>query len=306
MSGNKYNTAGLSSAQAKLLQQQYGKNELTSQKKESFLIKILHIIAEPMFLLLIIAAIIYFILGEPRDGAIMLIFVIGIISIDVIQEWKTDKTLKALKDLSAPHVTVIRDGIETPIASIDLVPGDLMLIHEGVKIPADGVIVRCNDLCVDESSLTGEAEGVWKISQENAVPSDDYWRKDYCYAGTLVTQGTATVLVDKIGARTEYGKIGLNVAAAPDEATPLQKQTGKLVKTSAAIAGILFILVGIVTFFNIADHSIKDRLIESVLSGITLAMAMIPEEFPVILTVFLSMGAWRLEEKISCSQTAVC
>ena len=96
--------AGLAAAEAKRLQEQYGKNELTSQKKESFLRKVLHIICEPMFLLLIVAAIIYFILGEPRDGAIMLIFVVGIISIDVIQEWKTDKTLNALKDLSAPHV----------------------------------------------------------------------------------------------------------------------------------------------------------------------------------------------------------
>lgn len=299
MTDNTQTTSGLTSAQAKQLQQQYGKNELTPQKKESFLKKVLHIICEPMFLLLIVAAIIYFILGEPRDGAIMLIFVVGIISIDVIQEWKTDKTLNALKDLSAPHVSVIRDGRETVIASCDLVPGDLMMIHEGVKIPSDGILVKCNDLCVEESSLTGEAEGVWKVSSDNAEPSNDYWRKDYCYAGTLVTQGTGIVLVDKIGAQTEYGKIGMNVAAAPDEPTPLQKQTGKLVKTCAGIAGVLFALVGVVTYFNIPDHALGDRLIESILAGITLAMAMIPEEFPVILTVFLSMGAWRLAKKQS-------
>ncbi|WP_312072314.1 cation-translocating P-type ATPase [Anaerotignum propionicum] len=299
MTSNKLNMAGLAAAEAKRLQEQYGKNELTSQKKESFLRKVLHIICEPMFLLLIVAAIIYFILGEPRDGAIMLIFVVGIISIDVIQEWKTDKTLNALKDLSAPHVTVIRDGKEQTIASCDLVPGDLMMIYEGVKIPADGIVLKCNDLCVDESSLTGEAEGVWKIPTESAEPISDYWRKDYCYAGTLVTQGTATVLVDKIGGATEYGKIGANVAAAPDEDTPLQKQTGSLVKLCAGIAAVLFALVGVFTWFNIPDHGFGDRLIESILSGITLAMAMIPEEFPVILTVFLSMGAWRLAKKNS-------
>lgn len=252
-----------------------------------------------MFLLLMIAAVIYFILGEPRDGAIMLIFVIGIISIDIIQEWKTDKTLNALKDLSAPHVTVIRDGGEQKIASSDLVPGDLMIIVEGVKIPADGSVIRCADLCVDESSLTGEAEGIWKISTENCPPTKDYWRKDYCYAGTLVTQGSATILVDKIGSNTEYGKIGLGVASAPQEDTPLQTQTAKLVKTSAVISGILFVLVGIFTFLDISDHPFKARLIESILSGVTLAMAMIPEEFPVILTVFLSMGAWRLAKKNS-------
>ncbi|KAF5076612.1 Calcium-transporting ATPase [anaerobic digester metagenome] len=299
MTSNKLNMAGLTAAEVKRLQEQYGKNELTPQKKESFFKKVLHIICEPMFLLLIVAAVIYFILGEPRDGAIMLIFVVGIISIDVIQEWKTDKTLNALKDLSAPHVKVIRDGKEQTIASCDLVPGDLMMIYEGVKIPADGSVIKCNTLCVDESSLTGEAEGVWKIPTENAEPTSDYWRRDYCYAGTLVTQGTSTVLVDKIGSTTEYGKIGANVASAPEEETPLQKQTGSLVTLCAGIAAVLFVLVGVFTWFNIPDHNFGDRMIESILSGVTLAMAMIPEEFPVILTVFLSMGAWRLAQKKS-------
>ena len=124
------NPTGLTTKEALQRQEQFGKNELTPQKKDSFFHKVLHIICEPMFLLLLVAAGIYFILGEPQDGAIMLVFVIGIISIDVIQEWKTDKTLSALKDLSAPHVKVIRDGNEVTIASVDLVPGDLMMIYE--------------------------------------------------------------------------------------------------------------------------------------------------------------------------------
>lgn len=290
---------GLSSDEARRRQQQYGKNELKPQKKDSFFKTILHTLCEPMFLLLIAAAVIYFILGEPRDGFIMLIFVVGIIGIDVMQEWKTDQTLSALKDLSAPQITVFRDGKEQNIASADLVPGDLMMICEGIKIPADGILIHCADLCVDESSLTGEADSVWKCSKGKALPSEDYWRKDYCYAGTLVTQGTATVEVEKIGVQTEYGKIGLGIAAAPQEDTPLQKQTGKLVTTCAVIAGILFVLVSMFTWFNIPDHKFADRIIESILSGVTLAMAMIPEEFPVILTVFLSMGAWRLAKKHS-------
>jgi len=290
---------GLTSDEARKRQEQYGKNELTPEKKQHFFIKILHTIGQPMFLLLLIAAVIYFILGEPRDGAIMLIFVVGIISIDVIQEWKTDKTLSALKDLSAPHVTVIRDGKESLIASADLVPGDLMMIAEGVKIPADGEVIKSSDLCVDESSLTGEAEGVWKVTVGNAEKSTDYWRRDYCYAGTLVTMGSAYVSVSKIGAATEYGKIGTDVAAAQESPTPLQKQTGHLVKLCAGIAAVLFALVGTITYFNIPDHVFGERIIESILSGITLAMAMIPEEFPVILTVFLSMGAWRLAKKKS-------
>lgn len=291
--------AGLTVEQARKLQQKFGKNELTPQKKRNPLMEILHVICEPMFLLLLAAAVIYFILGEPRDGLIMLVFVIGVISIDAVQQWKTDKTLSALKDLSAPHVTVIRDGEETLIASVDLVPGDLMLISEGVKIPADGFVLKASDLCVDESSLTGEAEGVWKVVTGNAEPGGDYWRRDFCYAGTMVTQGSAVILVDRIGTATEYGKIGANVARAPVSQTPLQKQTGKLVKLWAAAAAVLFVVVGAITYSNIPDHAFHDRIIESILSGITLAMAMIPEEFPVILTVFLSMGAWRLAKKQS-------
>ncbi|MDR0498821.1 MAG: cation-translocating P-type ATPase [Holophagales bacterium] len=299
MTYSKPESGGLTSEQAKALQLEFGKNELVSQKKESFAKKVFSILTEPMFLLLIAASVIYFILGEPRDGLVMLVFVVGIISIDAIQEWKTDKTLNALKDLSAPRVTVLRDGMETQIASVDLVPGDMMIISEGIKIPADGHVVKCSDLCVDESSLTGESEGVWKVAAKGSEKSSGYWRDDYCYAGTLVTQGMALVCVDKTGGATEYGKIGINVSKAPKDKTPLQRQIGIIVKLCAGIAATLFVLVGVLTWFNLNNHIFLERLTESTLSGITLAMAMIPEEFPVILTVFLSMGAWRLAKKSS-------
>ena len=291
---------GLTTSEALRLQKKYGKNELVPEKKENIFHKILHVVLEPMFLLLIIAAAVYFILGEPKDGAIMLVFVMGIIGIEAIQEWKTDRTLQALKDLSAPCIKVLRDGEEITISSVDLVPGDIMFLMEGVKIPADGFVLKASTLCVDESSLTGESLGVWKdVAENNNEDTDGPWRRDYCYAGTLVTQGTGTILVERIGAQTEYGKIGIDVASAPAGVTPLQRQTGRLVKLSGVIAAILFVLVGVVTYFNIPDHNFKSRIIESVLSGVTLAMAMIPEEFPVILTVFLSMGAWRLAKKHS-------
>lgn len=288
---------GLTNEEVKELQEKYGKNELISEKKESFFMKIIHIICEPMFLLLILAATIYFILGEPRDGIIMLVFVIGIISIDVIQEWKTDKTLNALKDLSEPKITVLRDSQKIEILSSELVPGDIMYINEGIKIPADGYVIKCSGLKVDESSLTGESVSVWKTTKK--YTGNDYWRNDYCYQGTLVTGGTGVIKVDKTGKNTEYGKIGTNINKVIQSKTPLQKQTDNLVKLCAIIAAILFVLVGILTYINIPDHSFKDRIIESVLSGITLAMAMIPEEFPVVLTIFLSMGAWRLAKKNS-------
>lgn len=288
---------GLTLKEVEKLQEKYGKNELVTEKKENFLLKIIHIICEPMFLLLIIAATIYFILGEPKDGIIMLVFVVGIIAIDVIQEWKTDKTLNALKDLSEPKITVLREGKKIEILSKELVPGDIMFIHEGVKIPADGYVLKCSGLKVDESSLTGESIGVFKTSKKYV--GDDYFRSDYCYQGTLVIQGTGIIKVDKTGAFTEYGKIGVNISKAKEEKTLLQKQTDKLVKLCAFIAFVLFVLVSILTFFNISDYSLKERIIESILSGVTLAMALIPEEFPVVLTVFLSMGAWRLAKKNS-------
>ena len=128
---------------------------------------------------------------------------------------------------------------------------------------------------------------------------DDYWRQDYCYAGTLVIQGSASIRVEKIGVDTEYGKIGVAVGEAPLEATPLQRQTASLVKLCAWIALFLCLFVAIITFINFDAVAFEDRLVGSVLSGITLALAMIPEEFPVILTVFLSMGAWRLAKKNS-------
>ena len=170
---------GLSSMEVKELQEKYGKNELSLEKPKPFIFKIFEILCEPMFILLIIASLIYFILGEPRDGIIMLIFVIGIIMIDIIQEWKTDKTLKALKDLSQPKVTVLRDGKKVEILSSNLVPGDIMFICEGEKIAADGYVLKCNGLCIDESSLTGESVGVFKTTEEDN--NDSYFKNNYCY-----------------------------------------------------------------------------------------------------------------------------
>lgn len=294
----KLNRDGLTEAEVFAQQEKYGKNQLDQLEKEPFYKKVGHILLEPMFLLLVVAALIYFFLGEPKDGAIMLTFVVVIIAIEIFQEWKTDRTLAALKDLSAPKISVWRAGQVTEILSEDLVPEDIMLIEEGVKIPADGFVVKANDLRINESSLTGEAEAVWKkIATTREKKNQDYWRDDYVYSGTLVTTGSATILVDKTGSQTEYGKIGQHLATAQSTKSPLDNQIDKLVKVCASIAFILLILVAVVSFFNDADLTLGNRIVQSILSGITIAMAMIPEEFPVVLTVFLSMGAWRLAKK---------
>ena len=288
---------GLSSNEVLEKQKKYGKNVLTKVKKEPMIIKILKIICEPMFLLLLVTASIYFILGEVRDGIIMFSFVFVIIIIDIVQEVKTDRTLQALKDLSEPQIVALRDGKRVKIPSSELVPGDIIYIHEGVKIPADGRILECSGLRVDESSLTGESESIWKSTLEDS--SDDYWKKNIGYQGTLVVKGTGVLEVLKTGSQTVYGKIGENLSQVKEERSPLQKQTDKLVKWCAIGAFVLFVCVVLFTFIDLSDYNLKDRVINSILSGVTLAMAMIPEEYPVVLTVFLSMGAWRLAKRHS-------
>ena len=290
-------TNGLTTAQAKELQEIHGKNTLADEKKESFFKRIFKTLTEPMFLLLIISSIIYFILGEPKDGADMLVFVTFVMAIDFLQELRTDKSLNALKSLSAPEATVIRDGKETEILSEDIVPGDIMLIHEGMKIPADGIILESSPITVDESTLTGETECVIKTPFRENSHITDYWRKDYCYAGTLAVQGSAKVKVTKIGNQTEYGKIGKSVNKAPVKKSPLQNQIDTLVKTCTIIAIVFCIITCILTWFTVNDATVSNKVIQSILAGITLAMAVIPEEFPVVLAVFLSMGAWRLSKK---------
>lgn len=291
---------GLSGEQVAQQRQKYGRNVLAEQKKTPFAIKILRIISEPMFLLLIAAAIIYFLLGNPKDAVLMFIFVVGVIGVDTVQEWKTDKALNQLKDLSAPQVMVIRGGEKARIRSEELVPGDLMMIEEGSRIPADGFVLEASDLRVNESSLTGEAEAVWKrIAWSKEKSGDDYWRDDYVYTGTNVITGSGLILVDRIGSATEYGKIGRHLASHVAAKTPLQNQIDRLIKYAALLAVILCFFVTIITYFRTSGPDPMQRFIDSILAGVTLAMAMIPEEFPVILTVFLSMGAWRLAKKQS-------
>jgi len=284
---------GLCNEEVSELQLKFGKNELAPDKKCTLFSKVISIFKEPMFLLLFCTSLIYFILREPQDGTIMLCFVTFMCGINLFQEWRTDKTLQALKDLSAPIVRVIRNDTLESIDSKQLTVGDLMIVEEGEKISADGQIIEMFDLGVDESTLNGESQVVWKKLSKCDSDTNAHFRKDFCYAGTTVTQGTAIIRVTAIGTNSEYGKIGLDILSVPQEPTVLEKQTKHLIKVSALIGFGLFIMVFLVTLFN------TKNIIDSILSGITLAMAMIPEEFPVILTVFLSMGAWRLAKKNS-------
>lgn len=247
-----------------------------------------------MFLLLIITASIYFILGDVGDGIIMLCFVLFISGIEFIQEQKTDKALEALNTLSSLNIKAIREGKVVVIDSKDIVVGDIVLLEEGDKISADGIILECQGLGINESVLTGESEVVYKKLQDD---SNNHFKLNMCYSGTDVTNGTAIIEITSVGANTEYGKIGSALNAISKEKTPLEKQIKKLIVVCTTISLLFFVAVIIINFVNSSDLTLQDRIIESVLSGITVAMATIPEEIPVVLTVFLAMGAWGLAKK---------
>ncbi len=308
------NHSGLTMKAANELQSRYGKNEISSKNKGKLKKHIMHIISEPIYLLLSCSAIIYFVLGEPADGAIMMAFVIFVIGIDVFQDTRTGNALKKLREITTPKIRVIRDGVEQMIPGVDLVPGDLMLLNEGVKIPADGYLLSAVGLCIDESILTGESVGVWKCTREDeylnseliseivttptkSSVTGEYFKRDYCYTGTFVILGTGTVVVDKIGNHTEYGKIADKITDSTMENSLLQRQMKRLAAQCTHIAAILFVLVSLATFMNLSDYVLSERIIHSLLAGVVLALSMVPGEFPVILSVFLSMGALRLAKK---------
>ncbi len=308
------NYSGLSMKEVKERQDIYGKNEITCKRKEKLIKKIFHIFKEPIYLLLFSSSIVYFCLGEQVDGAIMIAFVIFVIGIDLFQDIRTGNALKKLKDISTPKIIVIREGSEILISGTELVPGDVIIISEGTKIPADGFLISAAGLCIDESILTGEALGVWKyakseyqgeqveyendeeLSYQNPKNSD-YYRKDYCYTGTYVILGTGAILIDKTGNNTEYGKIADTISGAPLMNSLLQKQMKTLAKQCTGFAAVLFVLVSVFTFINLSDYILSEQIIHSMLAGVVLALSMVPGEFPVILSVFFSMGALRLARK---------
>ena len=285
------NYTGLTDEQIDLSQQKYGKNILVVVKRENLIIKLLSILKEPMFVLLFITALIYFLLKEPQDGLTMLVFVFFIAGINLWQEFKTEKALQALKNISDAKVRVIRGEKLKMISSSEVTLGDLVIVQEGDKIQADGKVLEINGFGVNESVLTGESMVVWKSKVDNNT--ETFWKINMCYAGTSVSNGTAIYEVTAIGTKSEYGKIGLSLSAIKPEPTNLEKGIKKIVKGATILSAILFIA----TFgFSLLQ---TNNIVESLLRAITLAMAMIPEEFPVILTIFLAVGATRLSRKNS-------
>lgn len=284
---------GLSSDDASRKLKDEGYNELPSAGKRSIFGIAFSVIKEPIFLLLVASGSLYFLLGDVTEGLVLLSFVFVIIGITVYQEQKTEKALEALKNLSSPRALVIRDGTQKRIPGREVVSGDILILSEGDRVPADCLLLTCNNLMVDESLLTGESVPVRKIAwngeEQTYRPGGD--DLPFVYSGTLVIQGQAIAEVKSTGPKTEMGKIGTVLQKVERDETRLKLEISRIVRNSALVGLSLCVIVIVVYGLTRLDW------IEGFLAGITLAMAILPEEFPVVLTIFLALGAWRMSKK---------
>lgn len=267
---------GLSSAVAQERLAASGFNDLPTEEKTNFLKQMWSVLKQPMLLLLLGAGTINFALSDPFDGAMLMLFVLVVIGIWIFQERKSQKALAALREFASPKSRVIRDGIEQTIDSRLLVEGDLVLVSEGDRVPADATCAEAYNLSIDESALTGESVPV------------EHFDGDQIFSGTLLVSGRAKLIVVKTGKNSEIGKIGNALSELINEATPLQREVSRLIVWVATIAFTAAALVA--TAFAIT----RGDLVRGLLAGIATAMAMIPEEFPVVLTLFMILGSWRM------------
>lgn len=273
---------GLTDDDVQGLVKRHGYNELPAAKPKSIWRIAREVMKEPMFSLLIACAILYMLLGDYREGAIMLASIFVIIFITFYQYQRTERALEALRELSSPRALVIRNGALIRIPGREVVPGDILQLNEGDRIAADAQLLESLHLSVDESLLTGESVPVQKqTSGENA-------QRTMLFSGTLVVQGEGWARVTATGTQTEFGKIGMSLQAIHEEDTRLQKEMKILIRNLFAI-GILC-SIGVV----IAYYITRGNIIQSLLQGFAATMAMLPEEFPVVLMVFLALGSWRL------------
>ncbi len=285
-----FESRGLTQAEALARLRAEGANELPSAGKRNLATIVLEVLREPMFLLLVSAGSIYLLLGDVSDALMLLGFVFVVIGITVYQEYKTERVLEALRDLTSPRALVLREGAERRIAGREVVRGDLLLLAEGDRVAADAALFSCNDFAADESLLTGESVVVRKVARADAGQLQPPGGDDlpFVYSGTLVVGGRGMARVLATGTHTEIGRIGVALREQEIEATPLQREIGKLVRRLAVIGVLLSLLLLSIYGFTRGDW------LHGLLSGITLAMTILPEEYPVILAVFMAMGAWRI------------
>ena len=287
-------TQGLGDSEIMVRLKAEGYNELPRPDQRTSLRIVIEVLREPMLALLLGSGVVYLLLGEIRDAIILMAFAMMSILITVVQEARTERVLEALRDLTSPRAMVIRGGVRKRIPGREVVRGDLIVLAEGDRIPADAVIVEAHDLQTDESLLTGESVPVRKLpgrvaSQTTAgrPGGDDL---PFVFSGSLVVRGNATCTVTATGLRSEIGKIGHSLSSLETEPPRLQAQTRKLVKVFALVGGAVSVLA--VVLYG----TLRGGWLDGLLAGIALGMSMLPEEFPVVLAVFMAMGAWRISK----------
>lgn len=284
---------GLSDEEASRKLKKEGFNELPSQKRQNILTLLLGMLTEPMLLLLLISGLIYLVVGEEKDAFMLLFFVFVIIGITFYQERKSERALEALRNLSSPRALVIRNGERRRIPGREVVSDDIIILREGDRVPADGNVLFSSNLLVDESMLTGESLAVRKIEWDGKMKLEHAGgdRMPFIYSGTLVVQGHGLARITGTGINTELGKIGKALKTITQEETLLKKETSGLVRNFAVIGLALCIFVVIVYGMT------RGQWLDALLAGVSLSMALLPEEFSVVLLVFLSMGAWRMSKR---------
>ena len=270
---------GLTEAQLKTSRNQFGYNEVDHQEKDQWYHLLLDILKEPMLLLLIAVAPIYLIVGNISEAVFMMAAIVAVTAISFYQDNRSKKALQELEKLNEPLSTVIRDGKFMHIPTRELAVGDLCVIEEEKMLNADGRIVHSNDFSVNESSLTGESFSVFKSST-----SED----PQVYSGTLAVSGLAVFEVEKIGRETQLGKIGQSIHSINEERSPLYLQINRFVKNMAIFGTLIFLMVCIYSYVK------TQNILDSLLSGLTMAMSVLPEEIPVAFTTFMALGAWKL------------
>jgi len=270
---------GLSNDEVITSRKKWGFNSLEHQQKNHLLISIIEMVKEPMFLLLVVAASIYYITGDYGDGVFMTLAILLVAAISLFQEARSRNAIDALKKLSQPKSKVIRNGEIIEIPSEEIVVGDCIQVQEGTFIPADAVIIQSNDFSVNEAILTGESLSVFKneLSEIKKV-----------FQGTIVATGLAICEVTAIGNQTSLGKIGKSLESIEEEKTPLQLQITNFVKKMSIIGLVIFGIVWALNYYH------SKVVLDSLLKALTIAMSVIPEEIPVAFTTFMALGAWRL------------